>query len=122
VFWPSCRLFSYPPAGTEAFLFVLASLIILRKDITKASRVTKNSPNPGGFIFSSKEPLNKFVTSGWEFGGHADAAAKAGETAGELSAEGDIASDIEVYAMTESGLALQATVTGTKYWKDADLN
>ncbi|RKY07385.1 MAG: hypothetical protein DRP65_10560 [Planctomycetota bacterium] len=73
-------------------------------------------------IFKSKEALNKFVTSGWEFGGHADAAAKAGETGGELSAEGDIAADIEVYAMTESGLALQATVTGTKYWKNEDLN
>lgn len=74
------------------------------------------------FIFKSKEALNKFVESGWEFGGHADAAAKAGETGGELSAEGDIAADIEVYAMTESGLALQATVTGTKYWKDASIN
>ncbi|MHC5061312.1 MAG: lipid-binding SYLF domain-containing protein [Planctomycetota bacterium] len=73
-------------------------------------------------IFKSKEALTRFVTSGWEFGGHADAAAKAGESGGELSAEGDISEDIEAYAMTESGLALQATVTGTKYWKDADLN
>ncbi len=73
-------------------------------------------------IFKSRESLNKFVSSGWEFGGHADAAAKAGESGGELSAEGDIADDIEAYAMTESGLALQATVTGTKYWKNADLN
>jgi lipid-binding SYLF domain-containing protein len=73
-------------------------------------------------IFKSREALDKFITSGWEFGGHADAAAKAGETGGELSAEGDIAADIEAYAMTESGLALQATVTGTKYWKNDDLN
>ena len=73
-------------------------------------------------IFRSKETLNKFVESGWEFGGHADAAAKAGASGGELSAEGAIGSDIEAYAMTESGLAIQATVTGTKYWKDDDLN
>jgi len=73
-------------------------------------------------IFKSKDALDKFVTSGWEFGGHADAAAKAGQTGGELSAEGDIAADIEAYAMTESGLALQATVTGAKYWKHDDLN
>jgi len=73
-------------------------------------------------IFKSKETLNKFVESGWEFGGHADAAAKAGESGGELSAEGAIGADIEAYAMTESGLAIQATVTGTKYWKDDDLN
>jgi len=73
-------------------------------------------------IFKNKETLNTFITSGWEFGGHADAAAKAGETGGELSGEGDISSNIEVYSMTEAGLALQATVAGTKYWKDDSLN
>ena len=73
-------------------------------------------------IFKSTESLNKFIESGWEFGGHADAAAKAGESGGEMSGEGAIGSDIEAYSMTESGLALQATVAGTKYWKDKDLN
>ncbi|MDH4239917.1 MAG: YSC84-related protein [Phycisphaerae bacterium] len=73
-------------------------------------------------IFKSKETMQKFVTSGWEFGGHADAAAKAGQSGGELSGEGAIGADIEAYSMTESGLALQATVAGTKYWKDNDLN
>ncbi len=73
-------------------------------------------------IFKSKETMQKFVTSGWEFGGHADAAAKAGQSGGELSGEGAIGADIEAYSMTESGLALQATVAGTKYWKDKNLN
>ncbi len=73
-------------------------------------------------IFNSKETLNKFTESGWEFGGHADAAAKAGQSGGEVSAEGIIDSGIEAYSMTESGLALQATVAGTKYWKDKKLN
>ena len=74
------------------------------------------------FIFKTDEALRRFVDSGWEFGAHADAAAKAGDKGGELSEEGDISSDIEVYSMTESGLALQATVAGSKYWKDAELN
>lgn len=73
-------------------------------------------------IFKSKNSLNTFIESGWEFGGHADAAAKAGESGGELSEEGAIGADIEAYAMTESGLALQATIAGTKYWKNEDLN
>ncbi|MHC4394899.1 MAG: lipid-binding SYLF domain-containing protein [Planctomycetota bacterium] len=73
-------------------------------------------------IFKTKKTLDKFISSGWEFGGHADAAAKAGETGGELSGEGAIGADIEAYSMTETGLALQATVAGTKYWKDKDLN
>ena len=73
-------------------------------------------------IFKDKATLDKFIESGWDAGAHADAAAKAGDTGGELSAEGDIRSGIEVYSMTESGLALQATIAGTKYWKDDKLN
>ena len=73
-------------------------------------------------IFRDRQTLKKFVNSGWDFGGHADAAAVAGETGGELSGEGDINDDITVYAMTETGLALQATVTGAKYWKVDELN
>ncbi len=73
-------------------------------------------------IFRDKATLSKFLESGWDFGAHADAAAKAGETGGELSGEGDIISGIEVFSMTETGLALQATVAGTKYWKDDKLN
>ena len=73
-------------------------------------------------LFNTKDAMNKFVDSGWEFGGHADAAAKAGESGGELSGEGVIGKDIEAYSMTESGIALQATVAGSKYWKDKDLN
>lgn len=73
-------------------------------------------------IFKSQRVLTKFIESGWEFGGHADAAAKAGDSGGELSGEGAIGADIEAYSMTESGLALQATVAGTKYWQDDDLN
>ncbi len=73
-------------------------------------------------IFRDSNTLQNFVDKGWEFGGHADAAAKAGQQGGELSGEGDISDDIIVYSMTEAGLALQATVTGAKYWKDNELN
>jgi hypothetical protein len=31
-------------------------------------------------------------------------------------------SDVEVYQITKNGIALQATLQGTKYWQDADLN
>lgn len=73
-------------------------------------------------IFKNEETLLTFIESGWDFGGHADAAAKAGESGGELSGEGDFSKNIEVYSMTEAGLALQATVTGAKYWKDDSFN
>ncbi len=73
------------------------------------------------FIFHNQEALTRFVESGWEFGGHIDAAAKAGDkgaaTGGEVLLDG-----ITIYQLTESGLALQATLKGTKYWKDSELN
>ncbi len=56
-------------------------------------------------IFKDKATLDKFIESGWDVGAHADAAAKAGETGAELSEEGDIRAGIEVFSMTESGLA-----------------
>ena len=73
-------------------------------------------------IFNSKDALYKFMYSGWEFGAHADAAAKAGPSGGELSGQGALGAGIEAYSMTESGLALQATIAGTKYWQNAALN
>lgn len=74
------------------------------------------------FLFESEQVLNKFIASGWEFGGEADAAAKAGDQGGEASGAGNVHSGITVYQMTENGLALSATVSGTKYWVDKELN
>lgn len=74
------------------------------------------------FIFYDKEVLKKFVDKGWEFGGQADAAAKSGEKGGSGEAAGSVTAGMEIYQFTESGLALQATIQGTKYWKDKDLN
>ena len=72
-------------------------------------------------IFNTPEAMVKFIEKGWAFGGHADAAAKAGDKGGEASGEG-IAGQVKVYSMTESGLALQATVAGTKYYRDKELS
>jgi lipid-binding SYLF domain-containing protein len=73
------------------------------------------------FIFNKRSVMEQFVNKGWEFGGQADAAAKAGEKGYAVGGEATV-SDITIYQLTESGLALQATVQGTKYWKDDDLN
>ena len=73
-------------------------------------------------VFKNKPTLDKFIESGWDVGAHADAAAKAGESGGAVGGEEDLRSGIDVYSMTESGLALQATIAGTKYWKDDNLN
>ncbi len=72
-------------------------------------------------VFHTKEALDKFITSGWTFGGNADAAAKANKKG--ASVEGEMYyGDVTVYTITESGLALQATIKGTKFWVDKNLN
>jgi lipid-binding SYLF domain-containing protein len=73
------------------------------------------------FIFHDRHVLERFINSGWEFGGHADAAAKAGDKGAAVGGEALI-DGITIYQITESGLALQATVKGTKYWRDDELN
>ncbi len=73
------------------------------------------------FVFHSAESLNRFVESGWAFGAQADAAAKASDKGAAVGGEVTI-DDITIYQLTETGLALQATVKGTKYWKDDSLD
>ena len=73
-------------------------------------------------IYKDSNTLHKFIDKGWEFGGHADAAAKSGEKGGAVNVAGDITSGMEIYQFTETGVALQATIAGTKYWKNDELN
>jgi len=73
------------------------------------------------FIFHDDRTMERFMTQGWEFGVHADAAAKAGEKGGAVGGE-ILANNMTIYQLTETGLALQATVKGTKYWRDSNLN
>lgn len=74
------------------------------------------------FVFETAEALKGFVDSGWEFGGQATAAAtlngKGKSHQGALS----VAPGVWLYQLTQSGLALELTAKGTKYYKDDDLN
>jgi lipid-binding SYLF domain-containing protein len=73
------------------------------------------------FVFHSRDALTQFVDTGWAFGVNADAAAKASEKGVAVGGEATF-DNITVYQLTESGLALQATVKGTKFWQDSELN
>jgi len=72
-------------------------------------------------VFTDPKVMENFVTKGWTAGGSADAAAKTKE---DGSATGATASTpgMEVYQFSKAGLALQATVQGTKFWPDDSLN
>jgi len=73
-------------------------------------------------IFKTQDAMNTFVEEGWEAGAHADAAAKSGDSGVEAGVADEITGNVEIYQFTESGIALQATIAGTKYWKDGELN
>lgn len=72
-------------------------------------------------VFHSQKAMSYFIENGWTVGGNADAAAKAGNKGASAEGEGYLG-NVTVYTMTESGLALQATVKGTKFWVDKELN
>jgi lipid-binding SYLF domain-containing protein len=76
----------------------------------------------GVFVFYDKAKLKSFIDKGWDFSAQADAAAKSGEKGGSAAGAGNLAEGVEVFQITKNGLALQATLQGTKYWKDRDLN
>jgi len=74
------------------------------------------------FVFENDKALAKFLDSGWSGSAQGDAAAKAGEKGGAYSGAAEIEPGVWVYQITKSGLALQLTLQGTKYYKDDKLN
>jgi lipid-binding SYLF domain-containing protein len=74
------------------------------------------------FVFETEKAHTQFIDSGWDAGAQADAAAKAGKEGGAYSGATSVAPGVWVYQITKKGLALQATLQGTKYSKDDDLN
>ena len=74
------------------------------------------------FVFDNEKAFNSFVNSGWEFGDQATAAAKAGDKGGAMSGAVSVADGVWMYQLTDDGLAVELSATGTKYYKDDDLN
>ncbi len=73
------------------------------------------------FVFNEAEALDRFIEDGIQIGGDADAAATTGDDG--IVAGADVTLDsVDVYQLTDSGLALSATISGTKYWVDSELN
>lgn len=72
-------------------------------------------------VFHTPDALARFNEYGLAFGAQADAAAVASEQGGAVGGEVTV-DNVTVYQMTETGLALQATIKGTKFWEDEELN
>jgi lipid-binding SYLF domain-containing protein len=76
----------------------------------------------GVFVFTKKWALESFIKDGWEANAQVDAAAKVKNNGGAWSGAFDVAPGIKLYQLTQSGLAFQATIQGTKFWKDDELS
>jgi len=74
------------------------------------------------FLFKNKRAYNDFINSGWEANAQADAAAKYDENGMANNGAITIGDGIVVYKFTQDGLLLQATIMGTKYYADEELN
>ena len=74
------------------------------------------------FVFHTKDAMDSFKKSGWDFSGQADANAKTSTQGAGAEASATVIPGTSIYQLTKAGLALQATLQGTKFWVDKDLN
>lgn len=74
------------------------------------------------FVFTNQQALRNFIDQGWEFGGQANLSAMAGGQGAMFSGAAAVAPGVYVYQLTDTGLSATLTVSGTRYFKDPDLN
>ncbi len=74
------------------------------------------------FVFTSASALRGFIAQGWEFGAQGNVSAMAAGQGAMFSGAASIAPGIYLYQLTQTGLSATLTVSGTKYFKDPDLN
>jgi lipid-binding SYLF domain-containing protein len=72
----------------------------------------------GLFLFETRGAFDSFVNQGWQ------ADAGAGATLGKtgLEAQAKFTNGMAYYQISDTGIMLDANLTGTKYWKSAELN
>lgn len=70
------------------------------------------------FLFEDEKSFTDFVNENWT----ADASATAVGGKSGASVAGDFANGIALFKLNEKGLAADADVSGTKYWRDKKLN
>lgn len=73
-------------------------------------------------IFNKRHDFESFVDNGWDLSGKAGAAAQSSDQGGHVNAIKSADFDIKTYQLTQAGLSADATVDGSKFWKDEELN
>jgi len=74
------------------------------------------------FVFESRQALDQFVNSGWEFGGNVMASAGT-PTQGMGGQMGVVVSPgVLMYQLSDQGAIVGVSITGAKYYPDPNLN
>ena len=74
------------------------------------------------FIFQDRQALDSFISSGWEASAQTSAEAISSGKGVALKGAIMVSPGVWVYQVAEDGLALDATIKGTKYFRNDDLN
>jgi lipid-binding SYLF domain-containing protein len=74
------------------------------------------------FVFETNQALSDFVNAGWDFGGKMQVVAMLDKQGGMFTGAVSVAPGVWLYQLTDTGLAAELTVTGSKYYKDSNLN
>ncbi|HSC79240.1 MAG TPA: YSC84-related protein [Chitinolyticbacter sp.] len=73
-------------------------------------------------VFTDAAAYKKFITQGWTLEGQGTAAAKAGDSGGDVSGAALVSKGVYAYQFTENGLTAEVTVAGGKYSVNKELN
>jgi lipid-binding SYLF domain-containing protein len=77
------------------------------------------------YVFNSREAFDDFLSGSWQVGGDADAGAEyegKGMSAGAALNTDQLTKPVTVYQFTDKGVSLSAVATGTRFYKDDELN
>ena len=74
------------------------------------------------WVFETQDAFNKFVNSGYQFGGQATLTAKAAGKGAGFAGAASVSPGVWVYQLTDDGIAAELTVKGTKYYRDKKLS
>lgn len=74
------------------------------------------------FVFQDRRALDNFISAGWEASAQTSAEALTDGKGVALKGAFMVSPGVWVYQVAEDGLALDATIKGTKYFRNDDLN
>ena len=107
------------PAGAQS---VRRSFLVLRVVVAGGDSGVGLSEVARASALARSKAYKAFVDSGWSADASAGATAKAGDTGAQVAGAVRLADDVYVYQFSENGLIAEATVAGSKYSKDDELN